>query len=652
MADGGRVFAGAFAERLRPKPKLTVSAWADQHRRLSLKSSAEPGPWRTSRVPYAREIMDELSAESLAEEVIFVASTQVTKTEIGLNFLGYAIAHSPGPALAVLPTIEIGQLWSKQRLTPMIDASPALREKIGPERSRDGSNTVMMKEYPDGVLRIGGANSPPSLSSMPVKYLVCDEVDRYPRDVGANQEGAGEGDPVDLAEARTTSFARRKIYKASSPTIQSLSRIWKDWLRSSQGEYHLPCPHCHELQVLARENLHYDPARPEETAAFACVHCGALIPESAKPWMHDPANGAKWIHRFPDRVKVRGFHLSAWYTVLGLGKSWGALARRWEEVKLDPLRRKTYINTVDGLCFEDPTEKLDWEVVRARAGGFALREIPAGCLALTAGVDVQKRYLAVHVVGWGREMAAWVVDYVEIPGDPTQGEVWEALDELLERPLANRFGASMRILAAAVDAGNWQDDVLRYTRPRRQRGIFAIKGVEGHGKTILTTATRPDKNRRGRTSKLSADLWNVATAPAKEWLFHRLQEDARRLAPDQLIRFPDGLPEEYYTQLCAEIWDPHKRKWVKQQARNEALDTFNYAHAAAHYPGLRLHLMKEADWARLEAVLEPKTRDLFTPGAAPETATPAAVQTSPQPEKPDVPAGPAWLPPTDNWLDR
>lgn len=651
MPDGGRVFAEAFAERIRPKPKLTVSEWADLNRRLSLKSSSEPGPWRTSRVPYSREIMDALSTDSPAEEVIFVASTQVTKTEIGLNFLGYAIDYSPGPVLAVLPTIEIGQLWSKQRLAPMLEASPALHAKVGPERSRDGSNTVMMKEFPDGVLRIGGANSPPSLSSMPVKYLVCDEVDRYPRDVGASQEGGGEGDPVDLAEARTTSFARRKIYKASSPTILSLSRIWKDWLRSSQGEYHVPCPHCRELQVLTRENLQYDPDRPEETAAFACIHCGALITEASKPWMHDPANGARWIHRFPERVKVRGFHLSAWYTVLGLGKSWGALARRWEEVKLDPLRRKTYINTVDGLCFEDPTEKLDWEVIRSRAGGFAVREIPAGCLVLTAGVDVQKRYLAVHVVGWGRELAAWIVDYIEIPGDPTQSAVWDELDAYLERPIANRWGVSMRPEAVGVDAGNWQDDVLRYTRPRRQRRIFALKGIEGGGRTVLTTATKPDKNRRGRTSKLSVDLWNVATHPAKEWLFHRLQEDAQRLAHEQMIRFPEGLGDEYYTQLAAEIWDPHKRKWVKQQRRNEALDTFNYALAAAHYPGLRLHLMKEGDWARLEEILEPKTRDLFAPGAAPEQPA-AAVQTSAQPEKPAGSGDPGWIPETKNWLDR
>jgi phage terminase large subunit GpA-like protein len=99
----GHVFAGAFAERIRPKPVLSVSEWADQHRVLSTKASSEPGPWRTSRVPYAREIMDALSVNSVAEEVIFVASVQVTKTEILLNFIGYNIDYNPSPSMVVLP---------------------------------------------------------------------------------------------------------------------------------------------------------------------------------------------------------------------------------------------------------------------------------------------------------------------------------------------------------------------------------------------------------------------------------------------------------------------------------------------------------------------------------------------------------------------
>ena len=82
---------------LRPPPHLTVSAWADQHRVLSTRASSEPGPWRTSRTPYLREIMDALSAVHPARRVVFMKGAQV------------------GAPLAIdtaTPTSEDGQRWA------------------------------------------------------------------------------------------------------------------------------------------------------------------------------------------------------------------------------------------------------------------------------------------------------------------------------------------------------------------------------------------------------------------------------------------------------------------------------------------------------------------------------------------------------------
>ena len=51
-----------FSEFMRPPADITVSQWADAQRILSGKASSEPGPWRTDRTPYLRQIMDDLSA--------------------------------------------------------------------------------------------------------------------------------------------------------------------------------------------------------------------------------------------------------------------------------------------------------------------------------------------------------------------------------------------------------------------------------------------------------------------------------------------------------------------------------------------------------------------------------------------------------------
>ena len=58
--DGGEELGTAWRDGLKPDPLLTVSEWADAHRYLSPRASAEPGRYRTDRTPYMRAIMDAL----------------------------------------------------------------------------------------------------------------------------------------------------------------------------------------------------------------------------------------------------------------------------------------------------------------------------------------------------------------------------------------------------------------------------------------------------------------------------------------------------------------------------------------------------------------------------------------------------------------
>ena len=134
-----------FLEGLRPEQPLTVSEWADKHRRLSSKASAEPGPLRTGRTPYLREPMDCLSSSSPVQRVVMMFAAQTGKTEAGSNWLGYVIDHAPGPMLAVQPTVELAKRNSRQRIDPLIEESPELRERVKPARSRAAGNTMLSK---------------------------------------------------------------------------------------------------------------------------------------------------------------------------------------------------------------------------------------------------------------------------------------------------------------------------------------------------------------------------------------------------------------------------------------------------------------------------------------------------------------------------
>lgn len=625
MGDGGALFLAEFARLVKPREPLTVDQWADKHRRVSAESSGEPGQWRTDRVPFAREIMWECSPQSAVEEVVIMASAQITKTEIILNVIGHCIDQDPSPMLAVYPTLETGELWSKQRLAPMIRDTPVLAEKIPAARTRDSGNNTLLKMFPGGLIRIAGANSPSSLAMLPVKRALFDEIDRYPESAGE------EGDPVALGEARTQNFRRRKLVYASTPTVESLSRIDKRWRASDQRLYFVPCPHCQTKQVLDWDRFKWDDGKPE-SAHFICEHNGCIIEEHSKPAM---LAAGEW-RKQNAASRIAGFSIWAAYSPIGLGLRWFEIARKYDEVKHDPERKKVFDNTVRGVCFKDPTEKLDWEVIKSRGEAYPLREIPAGCLILTAGVDVQGNRLALQVTGWGPNGQVWPgIDWIELPGDPTKPQVWADLDALLLRPIVNKWGISLKISAAAVDSGYLPDDVLKFTRPRAHRNIFAIKGSSVPGKTAISTATPQDRTAKGKHLKRGARSWMVGSDSIKQTIFLWLQEDGKVAhAHQRRVHFSDQLPDEYFSQLCAEIYDPHKRKWVKQQARNEALDTLVYAIAAARHPKLRVHMMRETDWARHQAVIEPVNGDLFHQAPAEPAAKqppPAAEQEAPAP---------------------
>jgi len=598
--DGADLMAEAFAQGFEPPPRLSVTAWADAHRRLPTKGAGEPGPWRTSRVPYAAEIMDCLSAEHPAKRIVFMKSVQSAGTEIGNNWVGWFIDTQKAPMMIVQPTLDMAERWSKQRLAAMIEDCPSLRAKIAPARSRDSGNTTLLKEWAGGVGVISGANSGASLRSMPARYVFLDEIDAYP------QELEGEGDPIKLAEARTSTFPRRKVFLVSTPTIESLSRINKEWLASDQRRYHVPCPHCGHEQPLVWDNLRWPKGQPER-ALYHCGDCGSGIEEHHKTVM---LAAGRWVATYPERP-VAGFHINALYTPIGLGLTWAELAAEWIEAAKAPARQKTFTNLRLGEVVADPNEKLDEDDLKARAGIFNPRDIPLGCLALTAGVDVQKDRFAILIIGHGRGGQQWVIDYVELPADPTTAEAWTALDAHLAQPLTNSRGVPMRPSLVAIDSGYLTDHVLAYTRTRRGR-VIAVKGASTPGKPIINRPSKLDVTVRGKTIKHGAEGWLVGGDTAKHVLFAVLTADGKRpLEHDRLIHFPEGLDASFYSQLTAEVWDPNRRRWVKVRPRNEALDTWCYALAAAHHPSLRIHLWKEPHWAKLESVLEPVSGDLF-----------------------------------------
>ena len=161
-----------------PPENITVSEWADKYRRLSAENSAEAGKWKTNRTPYLKEIMDAFT-DSHVNHLVIVAASQVGKTEMLLNMLGYVIDIDPGPAMFVIPTLDNAKDFTKRRVAPAIRDTKRLKDKVSNPKTRDSSNTILKKKYPGGMVTFTGSNSPADLASVPARYVFGDELDRW-----------------------------------------------------------------------------------------------------------------------------------------------------------------------------------------------------------------------------------------------------------------------------------------------------------------------------------------------------------------------------------------------------------------------------------------------------------------------------------------
>ena len=588
----------ALMDGLRPEQALTVSEWADKHRRLSSKASAEPGPWRTNRTPYLREPMDCLSSNSSVQRVVMMFAAQTGKTEAGANWLGYVIDHAPGPMLLVQPTVEMAKRLSKQRLESLITETPVLAEKIAPSRSRDSGNTMFAKDFPGGMMLLTGSNSATGLRSTPCRYIFCDEIDAFPSDVD------GEGDPVSLAEKRATTFARRKILLTSTPTVKDFSRIEAEYERSDQRRFYVPCPCCSVMQWLKWPQLKWENNEPA-TAAYECEVCHERFAEIHKPAM---LRKGEWRATAPSNGKTAGFQLSGLYSPLGW-LSWADMVDDFLRAKADAPMLKSFVNTrLAETWEEDFASKVSADGLLDRCEHYEAAMVPEGGLALTVGVDVQDNRLAISVWAWGREEEGWLLDHQEIYGDPSRQELWKQLDEVVLREWPHAVGPAMRPDVVAIDSGgHFTAEVYQYARERARQGVVAIKGQSQRGKPPIGKGSKVDVNHQGRTLKRGAVVYLVGGDTVKTTLFGRLKHNEQGAG---FLHFHMGTTGEYFEQLTAEkqVLRYNRggfptREWVKKpSARNEALDCLVYAYAALNLMYQRFD--RRTIWDQLEKRLE------------------------------------------------
>ncbi|HPS93730.1 MAG TPA: phage terminase large subunit family protein [Deltaproteobacteria bacterium] len=600
-------------EALSPPEDLDVSEWANRNIVLLPESSREPGPYRWQRTPYAKGILDIYRRPSV-RHMVLKTSTQVGKTQILYDILGYIIDQDPYPTMLMYPSDAECRVISRSRVQPMIDASEALRAR----KPADPKRYQLTEMYfPGMVLYLSSGSSVTDMAQRPVRNLLRDEVNKYPPAIGEH------GNPMDLSEERLKSFQDiRKIIDVSSPTDDEGAITLQEEKCQVILGYFVPCPHCGHLQLLEWEQVKFDDRKDIEdvkertsiakaSARLQCPHCSGEIRDRHKEWMLSPANGAGWydiagkwtspadrssLHADPidalfdafaeagiplERVAFRlNSMYSPWIT-------YGDVVEKFLSAHLSAFDRYDKLRsfTNDWLAREyvSVVEKKTEPAILKLKSELEPLIVPKAALALTAGIDCQKHDFYFTVWAWERNLTRWLIHY---------GRLF-SFDQVKDLVYTNTYqredgGHPLGIWRAGLDTGGGKgaepaDGSMTYQAYRflAQYGGGTIFGVKGATRDTLhkmkpsIIGTFPGTQKPIPGGGIA--LWTVDTDYYKD-IFHAALDE------------PAGAPGCVYlhkdtgSDFAGQISSEEKRrgksgraKWVHVHGQNHYLDATIYA---------------------------------------------------------------------------
>ncbi len=516
------------------------------------------GQFVTANAEYQRGMMDAFSDPQYSE-IVIMSGSQIGKTEIINNIIGYYIEHNPLPILCLQPTLSMAQTWSKDRLALMLRDTPCLRDKVRDARSRDSGNTTLHKTFPGGHITVCGANSPASLASRSIAILLADEVDRYPLSAGA------EGDPINLAKRRTVTYWQKKILLTSTPTVKGASRIESAFEGSDQRYYNIKCYKCDTPQTLKWAQVRWEKNKPE-TAKYHCIECDESWSDIQRK---QAIKEGEWIATQPF-TGVAGFHLS------GLYSSWldmAEIANIFLEAKhtgAEALR--VFVNTILGETWEEEDgEGIEVNDIMARAEKYDNRIPSSEIGVLCASADVQADRIEVLVNGYSANQI-WVLGMQIFYGNPTADELWNKVEAYLKETWEHPSGQDLRITRSFIDSGYETGAVYQFVKKLETQGVCAIKGVGGMNRGEVG---RPSKNNSARCNVFPLGVNTLKTQIMARLKVHEEDQPG-------FIHFPDFLDEEFFLQITSERLIKKYSKGIprlefkKMRPRNEALDLMVY----------------------------------------------------------------------------
>lgn len=505
--------------------------------------------------------------------------TQLMKTDLLNNIIGYHIHQDPAPMILMQPTRSLAETWSKERFDKMVRDTPVLRDLVLSKRRGDSDNTIWNKAFPGGQLNIIGANSASELASRPVRIILMDEIDKYPASAGK------EGDPIKLIEERTDTFWNALKVRVCSPTVEGMSRINEEFEAGDQRVFHGKCPHCDNYENLVWDQIRYDEKDIDNTTNYECSHCKVLWDEVDRI---KAINKGKYVAQKP----FRGHASFKANKICSPWQELSVLVHKYIDSKEDTEKLKTFYNTQLAETWKVKADSPDYTRLYERREDYGMNKIHKDVLFLTCGVDVQANRLELEIVGWGSDKQSWSIDYRVIPGQTSDKKTWDVLTRILNENWKGDNGYSYNISIMCVDTGYNTQHVYNWVRKQDPSRVRGIKGTD-RLKTLFGKPSDVDLNYDGTRIQNALQLWPLGVSVAKGELYSWLKLDVPMYGENTpgYCHFPE-YDIEYFKGLCSEQLVETKKHgytkliWEKKFPRNEPLDVRGYARCGAAMFGL------------------------------------------------------------------
>ena len=560
---------------LSPPEQLTVSEWAEKYRILDAKSAAMPGPWSNDVTPYLKGVMDEFNNYE-TEKIVFVKPTQVGGTESLQNMIGYIVMQDPAPTMIVYPTDTLAKSISENRLQPMLKATPEIAKKF------DDTSPLLELHFDGMYLTLAGSNSPSGLASKPIRFLMMDEVDKYP---GASNK---EADPIKLATERTKTFHNKKIFITSTPTLKT-GHIWQEKENADiEKHFFVPCPHCGEYIEFQFPNIRFPSdegmsyADRAEFATYVCQKCGCVITDNDK---HNMLRLGEWrtVRHSTKYVRNVAFWINTLYSPF---VRWSDIAKEFLQTKDNPEDFQNFVNSWLAEPWEDTKLKTNADMVMERQTEVPAYVVPSWTKLLTAGVDVQETSLYWTIRAWGDYLTSQNIAH-------GQALSFSEIDRIMNLQYQTEDGDPVVVNLCLVDSGDQTDMVYDFCVTHADYAL-PVKGSshEQLSPYKMSKITKADSKAYGMTLV-------VADGNAyKDMIAGRMKRPNGRGS----WMVYAGCDTEYAEQVTAEHKVNVKKNGVVKQvwvpkrshADNHYLDAEVYALVAADIRGVRtLHLLQE-----------------------------------------------------------